>query len=451
MCSSTARPDREDCDEEPRPVDGDTGIGEDGGSFAAGLRSLVRNRSALVLCAVVFLSSVPVFAHLAEADSRLYSFNDHPGHLEQAALTSILPARIHAPHPTYHLVVRSVSYLMPLEVASVLVLSVATTATAAILFCWARRPSRLGPGLSSPAAAGVVLFIHFMETPVAALNALDVLNPAQAFAGSKTWASPTDVIVLPMALALISVGVRFAAEEGPAWYRPTRVRWQLALTSFAVMMTKPAAALALVPALGLYLVATRALSWRRLAATGLWCAMPVALLAIWQAWFTRNSEASHSLGYTDYGLTVDPFRYVQFLGFGLSGPWYLFWLMLAPVVLAIWAGGRRFLTHPPVAYVLCGLPGTLFLALGLSETNVPVDGQDLLRPLVFCVLPLLYLSVIAVAQRAVALQQTRTSSSLRQPWIPVAAVVALMWCFGGILLYLDAAGLSSTLPTSRIY
>lgn len=406
------------------------------------------HRVALIVWLLSFSIMVPVFAHLSAAvDDGLYGYNDHEIHLEQAEGTSLLPPRINAPHPVYQLIVRSLSLVLPVGAAAVVVLSAAAATTSTIIHTWARRESVLGPALPAWGAAAVAGLVLVMETPVAMLNTFGVLDPPRTFMASQLWANPTDVVVMPLALLMIQVGVQFASEEPAPAFRPSRTTLLLLLLSVVVTLTKTAASLALVPGVFIYLLVTGRLSRLRLVRFAVWCLVPVAAVMLWQSWFVRTSEISQELGYTSYGLAIDAFRYVPLMGFGPSGPWF-FWTPLLPIALAVWAGRRRFLQHPPIQVCLAALPGTLFLALFVTETGLDVDGQDLMRPLVFSVLPLLYLSVVALAQSVARVRGRAGRSINAAPWLVPVAVVAALWLVGGAFLYLDAIGIPMPHPTS---
>lgn len=404
----------------------------------------------VAVAVVAAVGSAPIYWRLiGDGQARLYGYNDHREHLAQAADFGWVPFHLSAPHPVLHILTSLGRPLLGTAAAMTLVVSLALGATAAIVYRWVRQPSTAGPGVGALWAAALAISLMVAETPVAALNAFNLLDPPRPFFGIHPFASPTDSLALPLTLLLLELVARPDSLAGDRWWSPTPSRLAIAGTTTVLTLAKPAAALAMVPAIGLYLLISRrrslVLSWTAF----VWCASWAAAVLAWQGWFIRNSALSEVMGYTEYRIVLDPLHYVAALGFGPSGPWF-FWWSLAPVVLAS-LGGRTFLASDRVRLALCALPGTLAIALLAREDGVPVEGQDLLRPLVYAVLPLVYLCSVHLAQQLAAVRSVAERRGGQHAIVVATVVLAVLWFGAGVVFYVDAIGAWPLEPTTPSY
>ena len=114
-------------------------------------------------------------------------------------------------------------------------------------------------------------------------------------------------------------------------------------------------------------------------------------------------------------------------------------------------GGRTFLASDRVRLALCALPGTLAIALLAREDGVPVEGQDLLRPLVYTVLPLVYLCSVHLAQQLAAVRSVAERRGGQHAIVVVTVVLAVLWFGAGVVFYVDAIGAWPLEPTTPSY
>lgn len=398
----------------------------------------------------VALAFAPVFRRLVSDLSNIaYGYNDYGIHLEMAARVRLFPPTVVTPHPIFHVLAAAFGVVLGAQLGAVAALCVGAGAGAVLLYWIARQPVAPLPALPRALAAAVALYETFFETPVTALNALGWLDHPRTYMNLHPWASPTDVVAVPIAVAVVVVMARSMEAPRADWFRPTPPRLLLLAATVAGGLAKPTVLLALLPAFVLYaLIGGPGLKNR--ITTLLWSVVPAAVLFAWQLWIIKSRPLAVEIGYSTYGIEFAPFRYVGFLGFGPDGPW-LFWPSLLWVVLAAWAGGRAFWRHPWIRLCLCALPGVSVLAFFLAETGNQAADMNLVRSLTYALVPLTYFSVILLAQALLRWFRQGPDRGRVPLWIPASAVLAVLWAIGGLFMYVDLVGASdwfSLQPTS---
>lgn len=143
---------------------------------------------------------LPVVVRLVDDPSaRVLSINDYRFHIQEAQLLSVVPLRLPAPHPLFHLSLAVLGPIANYQAAAIVVAGLAAAATGIVLVGVA---GRLEPGVTGPNAATLFALVWLVvESPAVVLRALGVgVGPV---VGLRVWGSPTELVLVPCALLLL--------------------------------------------------------------------------------------------------------------------------------------------------------------------------------------------------------------------------------------------------------
>lgn len=384
--------------------------------------------------------SVPVFWRLiVDAESLVRGTNDFHQHVERAFALSWSPLFVSVPHPGWHLSFRLIEPVVGDRWAVVLIGAAATGALVAILVTIGRSAWDDLPALPPRLAAFYGLSYVLLANPAALLPQSGALFGRPAVAGLRArgssffplhlWGSPTITMSLPVVMAMFAT-LLFAVRGDVARARAHRVAL-LVLTVCATAIL-PAATLALVPAVPLYLIVTRTWDPARLRILVPWFLVPGALVAVGQTLFL----ASEVSVYENTTWRWNPLWMVPY--FGMDRP--AFWLLFAVVPAGIWLCGRRYVLDPAIGLSACAFGVALVPALLLQQTNPEklLDG-DLAMPLLFAAILLVMASVRLLLIGLASAWVARSEHRIAPAAVFAGTLIAVMACAGVLELLAAAA------------
>jgi hypothetical protein len=391
---------------------------------------------------VAAVAGAPIFwRFVVDPSARLYGFNDYQSHLEGMRAWSWTPLVASSPHFAFEATASAVSQVIGDRLGPALVLGVGAGAYVAVVAWFARRTID-GNAMSPTAAALVGLMVFAVESPIAAVDSLRIHHVNLPYAQIHVWGNPTDVLAVPAAFLLLAVLLVPLDAEAGRWWRPTRLHLLLALVTVAATVAKPTTVMTVLPALAVYLVVSRRMRTGLAAELALWSALPGAAVFLWQNWFIHHSAQAGRLGFTHYGVHLDPGFSYPVLGGGPGGP-VLFWSAALWPLLATALAGRRFWRDPAVAISASSFLITLPMALLVREDPPFQNDGDFIKPLQYSWILLVVLSIVVVMRELVASSRARRTGGARRRWlVPFAVVMTVSWLAGGLALYLDAAGIA---------
>jgi len=384
--------------------------------------------------------ALPVLWRLTWAESVLVrGTNDYEAHVRRAVAITLSPFHLTVPHPVWHLLFRATDPVVGPRMAIVAVGMLAAGATVAVLVTVGRSVWDDLPPLA-PRLAAVYGLSFLLLDNVAQLvprgdrwwNRLDVVGlraRGSSYYPMHQWGSPTMTLSLPLVLLMVTT-LMFSLRRDHD--RAQRHRVALGLLTVVATFALPAATLALVPAVVLYLLATRRWDRPTLSVVLPWFVVPGTLVCLAQTTFLAS-------GVSTYERTTwrwNPFWIAKYVG--LDRP--VFWLLLLVVPVAWWLVGRRYVADPWVVVSLVALAVSLFPALLLQQTAPEklLDG-DLAMPAWFAGV---LLTMASVRWMLVALQDAwsdRRAVPLRPAAVAAGLLLALMAC-SGVLDLLGAWG-----------
>jgi len=387
--------------------------------------------------------ALPVLWRLTWAESVLVrGTNDYEAHVRRAVAITLSPFHLTVPHPVWHLLFRATDPVVGPRMAIVAVGMLAAGATVAVLVTVGRSVWDDLPPLA-PRLAAVYGLSFLLLDNVAQLvprgdrwwNRLDVVGlraRGSSYYPMHQWGSPTMTLSLPLVLLMVTT-LMFSLRRDHD--RAQRHRVALGLLTVVATFALPAATLALVPAVVLYLLATRRWDRPTLSVVLPWFVVPGTLVCLAQTTFLAS-------GVSTYERTTwrwNPFWIAKYVG--LDRP--VFWLLLLVVPVAWWLVGRRYVADPWVVVSLVALAVSLFPALLLQQTapDKLLDG-DLAMPAWFAGV---LLTMASVRWMLVGLQDAwsdRRAVPLRPPAVAAGLLLALMACSG----VLDLLGAWGALP-----
>lgn len=387
------------------------------------------------------LLALPVIHRYAFSPSRDL-VSDYNIHLFHASRTTIVPFRLTTPfaYPGFHL---STALLRPVfggvEGAATFLLVVAVGA-AAVVLTWTgsiRFADREPIGWW--AGSAFALATIFIETPLIIEQALRLGNPYDWAAVDHVFNSPTDLLVLPLALLQLLVLARAIRSD----HLQRRSGLALAVLSVAAMVAKPSLAMVLVGALPLVVLLARRLSAALVRYLLAWFYVPTAMVVAWQIWYLGAKEA----GPDTVGIGIDPMATIRIVSLDRITPLFLL-PEVVTIGLCVWAAGRRYLREPAIALALWSLLLSLVPLFLLAETGKRAGDATFAKPATICWVLLNLLSWRFLAGEAVTWRRGRADGAAAPPWLLAVTAFLALCLVAGAISYLDAVGIT-TLPIRR--
>lgn len=399
------------------------------------------NRVVLVTSTVAGLVTIPIFWRQAvDPNTFIRGTNDINSALPRIDYIQFWPPRSSAAHPTYMVLIKLLLKVTSLPVATTLVASLSIAATVAVLMAVARSRWDSRPPLPIWMAAGFGLSYIFLENPAAIVPRGDSFftrfQPADgfargtSFASTHQWATPTIIMSLPFALALLWLLLRLLNESEPPTASLSRYRWHmLALTVFLTIL-QPATTLALAPAVPVYLILSKRLH-RDTVRSALWFVVPGTAIVLAQVWFL----ASNVSPYEQATWLWRPFWVWHYFGLDRA----VFFLTFVFYLFCIGFGRRRYITDPAVALSAIALFIAMWPFLLLEHTTVAdiPDGDLGVPPLMAMIL--LFMSSLRFW--AIELHITSETPRQRSPWLYAASAFLLLMLVAGVVDFLGASGI----------
>lgn len=364
--------------------------------------------------------------------TRVLGINDYPLHVSVAGDFSLFPYVNSAPHFLFHATTAVWNLIFSLQTAAVLSVCTAVTLGFVAVVILMRQPQRTGARLPLTYAAAVTLWFYLAESP--GLFAIWFgLVPASSpiytihWWGNPTWlaAVPFLVLTLPLLEWTISEAIEESSDRRPAVL--------LFVVTVLGTIAKPALAIPLIPALPIYLLWVRRLTWPAARSVLLACALPAALLVLWQIWFLDASNASEFSS----GFAVE---FIVDAPFGWSNVGWVFLFPFLPVVLAFVLVGRDFVRDRSVQLLLVCLAFAVPLMLLVNETGERASHGNFAVPAQGCMALLVLVSVRLVATRVLVAWRSRSLLDSRVV-LGIVLILGTAYTAGGILSLLDGAGI----------
>ena len=358
--------------------------------------------------------------------------NDYPLHLEVARNFRWMPLVIEGPHLLFHLVTATFAPLVGADLAPVATIVAATTGAYLALLHLLRRRATDGIALTEGPSRGLAALYFFLETPALALIGLGVVSQSSPFVTVHWWGNPTWLVSVPfalLALPLLEDAIALAERRAPL---PGRLRWALLATIALGALAKPGLAIALMPALPIYVLAIRR-SPAALRAVAPWALGPAVAVVAWQSWFLRASEDSRFSTSWAINPIVEPV-----VGWErMRSP--VFWLPVLVIALAAWASQGRYWQEPSVALTAVCAGVGLAMMLILEETGERASHGNNSVVLQTCIALLVVLGLRSCSWEVARWwrEPRRTIPPLR---VIAVFVVAVLFAIGGSLSYLHGVG-----------
>lgn len=384
--------------------------------------------------------------------------SDYYTHFNHAATSSIIPFKLTTPfaYPAFHLTTAALSPLFGgVEGAGTFVLCAVLGTTTGVLTWLCVRPfgGRVRTGWW--AGTGFALLALLIESPLIISQALHVGNPYDWAPNAHVWNSPTDILLVPIAITQLIVLGR-AMRDGELDRR--WARGLLAISTLA-MVAKPSLSMVLVGALPLYLLASRRFRPTLLRCLGVGFYAPTLVVFVWQSWYLATQPPSNQ----HIEFAIEPMANLRIAGLDHTSPWFYLPPLLT-LVLCVWSGGRRYWREPMIAIALWSLLVSLVPLFLLSETGRRSSDATFTKPMTMAWVVVNLLSwrflwgeALSVwrgeprldADLAEASSGDVAAAERRAPaWLVVAAVLLALSLVAGALVYLEAAGWMS-LPTRQ--
>lgn len=399
---------------------------------------LPEHRRVLLPGVVVAFASAPIFWRLvADPDVFIRGTNDLNSGIPRIEWIRFWPPRMSVAHPVYFVLVKLLAAPLGLLTTTTAIAATATGATVAVLIAvgrsWFDDERRLGWigawafGLGFVVLESPAVLIPRTSDIWGRFEAAGSFARGTSYAALHQWATPTIVMSMPFVFALfwtLLAVLRHADDDGVG---ARRTRWILAALTVFLALLQPAAVLALIPAVPLWLLVTR--RWtRRTVRVAAWSfVVPGALVCVGQVWFLRSN--------------VSPFEQATWLWrpfwvwhyFGLDRP--AFWATLTFFPLCIWQGGRRYLRDPAVRLAALGFVVAVIPFLLLEQTTVAdrPDGD-------LGVIAMMALVLVFMASLRFAFGEFSELASRRREAGPTVPLPVRTMVLGGFLAVMLCAG-----------
>lgn len=435
------------------PTDGSASIdhatADDG--HVAGRRSL----PVAATCAVVAAAAtLPIFLRLGwHPDVRVISVNDVGIHLDLAKAMAVWPPTVSTAQVLFHVLTAPMIPLLGAPVAGALVTSAAVGCTAAVLVRIARTPFGGSAGLGGWAAATLPAAFLLAESPTMILVALGWVDPSAKFMPVHFYGSPTQVLMLPLALVAIPmllavVGRVKAVDPGSGSIdgaddaaRRRRDHWVLAAVTMAATLAHPSFYMAFAPGVVIYVTATRAWSAALARRLAVWFVAPGAVVFVWQTWLLTTGQ---TLVRDEF--TFEPMATIRVLGLNHIGPEFALSALL--IAIGVWAGGRRYVADPCIGLTLAALAASMVPLWLIAEVGERASHGNLGKPGFTCWVLLHLFTVRFLLVEARDRRAARIADGAPwPPWVFAFAAFAVVAVASGVVSHLDAVG-ALTLPTS---
>lgn len=383
--------------------------------------------------AVGALVALPVMWRLTLSESVVVrGTNDYEAHVRRAVAITLSPFFVSVPHPAWHLAFRGLDPLVGARVAVVLLGCLAAGAAVAVFVTVGRSVWDDLPALSPRLAALYGLSLLLLDDVGQLVprgphwwNRLDVVGlraRGSSYFPMHQWGSPTMTLSLPLVVLMVAT-LMFSLRKDHD--RARRHRVALGVLTVVATFTLPAATLALVPAVVLYLLAARRWDRRTLSVVVPYFVVPGALACLAQTTFLASGVSE----FERTGWRWNPFWIARYVG--LDRP--AFWLLLLVVPAAWWLVGRRYTSDPWVVVSGLALAVALVPALFLQQTSPDkvLDG-DLAMPAWFAGVLLVMASVRWIGIGLQDAWEDRRTSPLRPAAVAAGLLVLLMLCSGAL-------------------
>lgn len=314
---------------------------------------------------------VPVFRRLVDVpDWMVLDTNDFPFHIRFAVEeTSIVPLDVPAPHPLFHLGVALLHPLLGPSTAAVVVVSAAVALTAAALITVVDRPVGGEPPMAGAWAASFAVVWILAESPTLLLRRLT--GDEGPFAILHFWGSPTEVVMVPLAI-LTALVIGDMVERPDRYHARRGLRVGVVVLVVLTALAKPSLALITAPSIVLLVLVSprwRAARPRQLLTV---VVLPSVVMAVAQTLFLALGPVPTGRS----GFAFAPFEVVGEV-FALAGP--DFWVLPLLMVVVWFALRPRLRTDPSFQVAVTGLLVALPPMLLLAETGPRADDGALLK------------------------------------------------------------------------
>jgi len=394
---------------------------------------------------VIGAVSIPIWWALAGPDPRLQAqINDLPNHIVVSHEFQLWPPHTYSPHLMFAALLRLATIVFSDRAAATLVLAVAYGATGSVLYRIARRPADDREGLGAWGSLWLPMSFLLVESPALLRSAgagtwdrpfLDPLGTAPQLWVLHTWSSPTSVLLLPFALALVSTIVELTWTARPDASRPRPATWKIASLTLFATVAKPPVTLVLivaVPLTWLLSSARRSMPWRALTFGLL---VPGATVVAVQTAFLASGVNPREQTTWRW----DPFWLVDFAQ--LTRP--IIWVPALLPIAATVVGGRRYLATTSIRLSLVGVSVAFVPTFLLRETGSHANHANLAWTMIFALILLeLYSIDFLVREVADLAGRRREPTPAAIAALAVVGVLAVAAFCAGVFHYLVLTGIA---------
>lgn len=402
----------------------------------ATLAGVTLRRANVLAAAAIALAMGPVFHRLArDPTATSNGFTDYTVHLEAVAETGLIPFTTLAPHWLFHVLVALVRPVTGPEVGTGVVLGLACGALVLLLGELGVGRSLGGHSLGARSAAAVAVVAVVAESPTALANGLGLLEPARAFAPFHAWGNPTDVLAVPLALALLISIVAFAAEDHRRWWQPTSLRTAMMVLAVAAALTKPNLPMTFLVVTPVYLLLRGSLRRTSALAYTSWFVVPSVAVLVLQYVHLTTSEKIARRDPGGWGLTIDPFSFLDIWPAAQGGAW--FWIGPIILLLGAWSGGRRYFTEPLMLLTHLVLGFSLLIMVLFRETGLRAPDGNFMKAAYQAQMILVLLTIVFLSKEIGAAWVRRRHGDRLPLWAPLGVAFLSVAVLSGGALYLD--------------
>lgn len=379
----------------------------------------------------------PLFLALVSDFSRTSIFTDYELHMKAAGTTRLVPFTTMTPHWLFQALTALVRPVTGLQAGAALVLAGSCGLSVVVLGRLAGRRLGTDDGPAPVVAAIVGTVAFWLDSPTAFLNAIGWLSPARPFAPFHAWGSPTDTLAFPLTLLLILAVVRFVDEEGPSWFRLTPARLALAAAAVATLLSKPNIPMVMVGVVPIAIMLRHGWKLNRLAAAALWLGVPTLTVLALQFRHMHVSRAIADYDPGGWGLTIDPFSFLDIWPAPQGGAW--FWLSMPVVcVLGAWVLGRRFWSEPILKVAELTVLLSFVPMVILRETGMHAKDGNFMKAAFGASMVLVALTTVELGRELWVQHSPHAtwSTGQRRRRVVASAVVGVLFLIGGATVYL---------------
>lgn len=378
------------------------------------------------------------------------SVNDYTVHGETFRELRWWPFEVQAPHFLFHLVGRVVAVITGERAGAVVTLAAAVFLTYLAWTVVFAEPAVDGRRTLSPArAAWLAVLPVVIESPTVLALWAGWTPPNTRFMTVQLLYSPTWIASLPLSIAAIWMAVRLGERLRNVaghltWDDAWRATWPLATVVALGVLTKPALALCLLPALPVHLLTSARLGVRRVLPVTLIVVVPSAALMAWQTWFMARSQLWAN------GFTFDPIAGPVY-GWRHCGWW--FWVPFVWILVAAAMTRGAWFREPAVRLSLwCFAFGVPIFTL-FRETGERAQDGNLGLPVQVSAVLLIGLSIRSCGREVVGWIDARrdaaggasrgagAASRGAGAWCGVVVCLAVLFVAAGIVAQLDGLGM----------